>query len=277
MITYMSTTHSGSGKRLLQTYAIISEDPEIRMREADRIARNAVCQAGGDEACGKCRDCIKAMKGLHPDIIRIGLEPDKSGKPRKSIVIDQIRDLGRDALIAPNEAEAKVYILEPADSMNAAAQNAALKLLEDPPGNVHFILCAANAEMLLPTVRSRCAEIFAGGSGVHLSEAAVELAGEYFKAVTDPRRERFFSFCTEKAEMTPAEARDFFPALKEYTADILAGRRKAPGLSREQLHEIIGLCEKCGIYSQSNVGVKHLFGLLMVNSPVCSEKRGKNN
>lgn len=273
----MNRTHFGSGNRLLNTYAIISDDPEIRKREARRIAMNAVCSAGGDEACGKCRDCRKVLSVNHPDVIFVSPEPDKSGKLRKNIVIDQIRDLGQDALIAPNEAARKVYIIEPADSMNIPAQNAALKLLEDPPPHVHFILCAANAELLLPTVRSRCAEIFAGSSGVVFSDKATALVREYYAAVTDSRRERLFAFCTEKGDIPLSDAREFFRALKEYTADILAGRKSNPGLTREELHGIYGLGEKCELYTQSNVGVKHLFGLLMVNSPACSGKRGKNN
>lgn len=273
----MNTSQLGGCNRLLNTYAIISDNAETRRREAERIARNAVCSAGGDEACGKCRDCQKAIKGLHPDIITIGLEPDKSGKTRKSIVVEQIREFSGDALIAPNEAARKVYILEPADSMNNAAQNAALKLLEDPPENVHFILCAANAELLLPTVRSRCVEIFAGGSGVVFSEDTIALVREYYKTVSDSKRDRFFSFCTDKGDLSASDAREFFRALKEYTADILAGRRSNPGLSREELHSVFTIGEKCELYSQSNVGVKHLFGLLMVNSPSVNVKRGKSN
>ena len=273
----MNNSHYGSGRRLLNAYAIISDRPEVRRAEAERIARNAVCSAGGDEACGKCRDCRKSFNGLHPDIINVGPEPDKSGKPRKSIVIDQIRDLSTDALIAPNESSEKVYIIEPADTMNIPAQNAALKLLEDPPAHVHFILCAANAELLLPTVRSRCAVIFAGSSGAVFSDETIALVSEYYKAVTDPKREHLFAFCSEKGELPLSGAQEFFRALKEYTADILAERRSNPGLTREELHAIYRLGEKNELYAQSNVGVKHLFGLLMVNSPSGSAKRGKTN
>ena len=68
----------------------------------------------------------------------------------------QVRALRADAYIRPNEAERKVYILENAQTMNASAQNAMLKLLEEGPAYAAFLLLTDNAAALLPTVRSRC-------------------------------------------------------------------------------------------------------------------------
>ena len=75
------------------------------------------------------------------------------GKP---ISVDQVRALRSDAYIRPNEGERKVYILEGADRMNASAQNAMLKLLEEGPAYAAFLLLAENAGGVLETVRSRC-------------------------------------------------------------------------------------------------------------------------
>lgn len=88
---------------------------------------------------------------MHPDLIRIMPEEEK-----RDISVDQIRALRADAYIRPNEGKRKVYIIEPADSMNQWAQNALLKVLEDGPQYAAFLLLAVEPGALLETVRSRC-------------------------------------------------------------------------------------------------------------------------
>ena len=77
---------------------------------------------------------------------------DDKGKQKREIAVDQIRQMVFDAVARPQTAEHKVYVVRDAQLMNTAAQNAALKLLEEPPASAAFILCAANTAMLLPTV-----------------------------------------------------------------------------------------------------------------------------
>ena len=109
-----------------------------------------VCRQGGGEApCLTCPDCRKALAGIHPDVIR-------AGEPDKDLTVGHIRALRSDAYIRPNQAKRKVYLLEGAHTMNASAQNAMLKLLEEGPAYAAFLLLTSNAAALLPTVRSRC-------------------------------------------------------------------------------------------------------------------------
>lgn len=104
--------------------------------------------------CGRCGPCKKVLGGIHPDVAVI------SGPgPGKPITVDQVRSLRADAYIRPNEGERKVYLLEGADRMNASAQNAMLKLLEEGPSYAAFLLLAENGGGLLQTVRSRCEEL----------------------------------------------------------------------------------------------------------------------
>lgn len=105
------------------------------------------CQATDATPCTHCR---KVFVGIHPDVITLEAEPGK-GLP-----VLAVRALQSDALIRPNEAERKVYILPQADLMDARGQNALLKLLEDGPGYAMFFLLAKNPKALLETVRSRC-------------------------------------------------------------------------------------------------------------------------
>lgn len=92
----------------------------------------------------------KVLAGLHVDVSTLASEPGAI------IKVDEIRAIRSDALLRPFDGEVKVYIIERAHQMNGSAQNALLRLLEEPPESVRFVLLTQNAGMLLPTVRSRC-------------------------------------------------------------------------------------------------------------------------
>lgn len=98
--------------------------------------------------CLTCPTCKKILEGKSPDIIWIG----KSGQ---SVKIEQIRALKNDVFTLPNDLEDKIYVIEDADTMTEAAQNAFLLTLEEPPRFVRFFLLCEKPEKLLETVRSR--------------------------------------------------------------------------------------------------------------------------
>lgn len=116
---------------------------------AHLIAQYCVCSGGKDAPCGKCPDCVKAQKGIHPDI-QIA-DGNRSGE----LNIEAIRRIRSSAYIKANEAKQKVYLLLNCEKMLPAAQNAFLKVLEEPPENVSFVLTAVSATTLLQTIRSR--------------------------------------------------------------------------------------------------------------------------
>ena len=169
--------------RLYHAYIISAASREEGLRRARTLAAAAVCTGEGPVPCGKCRACRKAESGIHPDITTIRRQTDEKGKQRRDITVDQVCWMIGDAYVLPNEAERKVYIIEEAETMNAAAQNAALKLLEEPPKGVIFLLCTANPEQLLPTVRSRCAEVICQGQEQETDSELRSLAADYLKAV----------------------------------------------------------------------------------------------
>ena len=131
---YLITGPAGSGKRTL----------------AGLLAAAMVCAAPDGRPCGGCPACRKAAGGIHPDVVTV------AGEDGKDLTVAQVRRMRADAYIRPNEAERKVYILPDAQRMNASAQNAMLKLLEEGPPYAAFLLLAEAAGELLPTVRSRC-------------------------------------------------------------------------------------------------------------------------
>lgn len=145
-----------SGGRL--PHALLVEGLSGTLEFARELAKIAVCSGetptGAVKPCGLCRDCLKAGKNMHPDIIV------RSGGDRaRSFHVDEVREIRQEAYIRPNEAENKVFILENAQNMTAQAQNALLKIIEEPPANVVFILTCENKSALLETVLSRVSVI----------------------------------------------------------------------------------------------------------------------
>ena len=114
-----------------------------------------------DIACGKCESCKIFSAGNHPDFHVITKEliryHDKTGKSKG---IELSINVIRPELIEPASRKAamgrgKVFIIEQAEVMNGAAQNALLKTLEEPAGRTLIILLTDQPSLLLPTVRSR--------------------------------------------------------------------------------------------------------------------------
>lgn len=122
-----------------------------RRKTALALIQALFCTAVDDDACGVCASCRKIAGGNHGDIHFVEPLPDK-----RDISIEQLRELQRDLSLRPYEAPRKACIMEPAERMSVNAANSLLKTLEEPPGNALIILLTENADMLLPTIRSRC-------------------------------------------------------------------------------------------------------------------------
>lgn len=134
-------------------HAYIFEGPPGcgRKKTALALIQALFCGAVADDACGTCPSCRKVAAGNHGDIHIVEPLPEK-----RDISIAQLRDIQRELALRPYEASRKACIMEPADRMNINSANSFLKTLEEPPGNAIIILITENADMLLPTIRSRC-------------------------------------------------------------------------------------------------------------------------
>ena len=146
--------HMFTEGRLPHAVILQGEDGLGKRMLAEIIASAAVCSAGEKAPCGKCPGCIKAAAGSHPDIHRA----QGTGASR-SFHVEEIRFIRSDVYKKPHEARYRVYLLFGAHTMSVQAQNALLKVLEEPPEYALFILTCPSASALLPTVRSR-AQIF---------------------------------------------------------------------------------------------------------------------
>ncbi|MDI9463573.1 MAG: DNA polymerase III subunit delta' [Bacillota bacterium] len=135
----------------LTAHAYLFYGPEgIGKKTFARVLAAALnCTTAGTKTCGDCSSCRKALQKTHPDII--WLAPDG-----KTIKLEQIRNLKRQAYLQPQEGRFQVFILEKADTMTEEAANSLLKILEEPPETSIFILLARHPAALPSTVASRC-------------------------------------------------------------------------------------------------------------------------
>ncbi len=99
-------------------------------------------------ACGKCKNCLDINKSQHPDIIEINAADHRG--------INDIRELIATAIYAPVFAKYKVYIIDEVHMLTEEAFNCLLKLLEEPPAHVKFILATTEIRDVPQTILSRC-------------------------------------------------------------------------------------------------------------------------
>ncbi len=149
------------------------------------LAQWILCDASGAQgACGTCDACNWFVQGNHPDYRY--LEPneeetDESGKiirkASKEIKVEQVREISEFLSLSAHRGGWRVVVIHPAELMNAAAANALLKTLEEPPPRVLLVLVAHQPGRLLPTVRSRCRKVVAGLPDLRIAAEWLRQAG----------------------------------------------------------------------------------------------------
>jgi len=120
------------------------------------LARALNCESGRGP-CGKCVPCERIAGGKHADVLLVDLagRQDEPGA-RTAIVVEEIDTIQRAAVLPPFEGRSRVFIIDGAEFLTAGAANRLLKILEEPPPRVVFVLLAESIEKVLPTIASRC-------------------------------------------------------------------------------------------------------------------------
>ena len=139
------------------------------------MARAWLCDAAtGQGACGVCGSCHAVDVRTHADLCVLMPETvmlslgwplsekaqseidDKKRKASKEIRVEAMRDAVEFSQRTSARGRGKAVLIFPAERMNNVTANALLKTLEEPPGDVKFVLASEAAHQLLPTIRSRC-------------------------------------------------------------------------------------------------------------------------
>jgi len=239
---------------------IVGPESARRKQTVTTLAASLLCPTE-TAPCGLCRNCQKAYAGIHPDMIFIERQPTAKGPLHQNLLVDQIRDVAKDAVVSPNEAIRKVYILPEADRMNSDAQNALLKILEEPPAHTAFLLCTPAGDALLPTVRSRCIRVDDFSREEALPPLS-DLAAAYLEAAASGNLADMTMFCMLRTKLTREDADAFFSEVSAALCDILCSRRKNPGLTQQHILTLTALMDRAQDYLRRNVSPKQVFGIL---------------
>ena len=115
-----------------------------------RIFAKAInCKNAKDgEPCNECENCKEITKGVHPDVFELDAASNRG--------IDDVRSIQDAAKYFPIKADYKFYIVDEVHMLTIQAFNALLKILEEPPEYLIFILATTNPERIPPTIVSRC-------------------------------------------------------------------------------------------------------------------------
>lgn len=161
-----------------QTVLLEGGGEEVRRALARFLANALVCTGENARPCGVCRACRKCSSGNHPDVQCFG--PEKKNGIFK---VETCRAIRQDAFVLPNDGDTKVYILENCQSMNDSSENALLKILEEPPAGVYFLLTCPSGSAMLPTVRSRAVTVTLTGFEEPFSKETLQTAGRLASAL----------------------------------------------------------------------------------------------
>lgn len=137
---------------------------------AQHLARSLLClnKDAQGHACQLCTSCSWFTQSHHPDYRLLTPEqesdnedaPVSAGSKKSQISVAQIRELsGFLELTSHQNGGRRVVVIHPAEALNMASANALLKILEEPPAGVVFLLVSHQPQRLLPTILSRCQKI----------------------------------------------------------------------------------------------------------------------
>ncbi len=268
----LSITNALRENRLPHAILIEGDTGNGKHTLAYYLAAFAVC-SGENAPCNTCKNCN--LKLNHPDISIIAPEENK-----KNISVAQVRELKNEAYIKPHMAKRRVFIIDYAHTLNEQSQNALLKVLEEPPESVLFILITESKASLLETIISRCIVLTLSTpeksealeyiksstdfndseieealyiSKNNIGKALDQLSGKKDSKTTAAAKEflnlflRGDSFSmlalTAPFEKNRIETAAFFKELKYYTAEAL--RKKPSGYTAQMLSRFYSLiCEK---------------------------------
>lgn len=190
---------------------------------ANALAALIICDQPTDTPCGSCHGCQLLAAGTHPDFLLI--EPIADSR---IIKIEQIRDLLEVLGQTPQCAGHQVVIVEPAEALNRSAANALLKTLEEPSGQIIFILISHQPSTIPATIRSRCQIVkfavppYAQGAAWLADELPDYPARETLLKIADGIPLRAKSLGMEKGLTKQEEIVSHFLALHEGSLDPLA-------------------------------------------------------
>ena len=161
---------------LAHAYLLVGPAHVGKMTLALNLAEAVNCE-GAEPPCGECVSCQRIAAGKHADIQVIDLGSTNGdsaeSESRVKISVEQIEQMQHSTSLPPFEGRCKVFILDGAELLSIGAANRLLKTLEEPMGNVVFMLLTVNDKLLPATIVSRCQRVELAPLGIAEAEAAL--------------------------------------------------------------------------------------------------------
>lgn len=197
---------------LSHAYMLLCKDdnPEEYLKN---FAKLILCANNG---CNNCRTCRLIDKNVFPDLKAVF---------KSSILVDDVNRLVEDTSVRPMEQDKKLYLISDFSMANQNSQNKLLKVLEEPPKGVHFLLACTNEYKVLDTIKSRVKllenppidenelynQLIGEFSDINALKSAIEISGGYY-----------YKTINAISQAT---------TLKEFVLDILKGYKKSSQLA----------------------------------------------
>lgn len=199
---------------------------------AIEFAKSVMCNESTNfDYCGNCESCLTFESGNDFKII----------SPTKNVIkVDEIRDFCGELFLKPTKTSHKVFIIDDAECMNEQAQNALLKVLEEPPLYATIILITSNKEKLLNTIKSRVVDVqfdflsneeikkILDSRNIEYAEDAIKYANGSLKKALDFVNDEFFDIAKEVAKLL--ETKDFLAVNRKFE-EIKADKKLKPNIA----------------------------------------------
>ncbi|MGN0695167.1 MAG: ATP-binding protein [Oscillospiraceae bacterium] len=165
-----------SSGRFSHGFILTGEEGSGRKTAAKYIAMARLCAspAADGTPCGVCRECRRIENDSHPDVIWLEGDTGAGGYS-----VEHIREIVSDVYVLPNDTDAKFYIIPDGEKLLGTAQNALLKIVEEPPDYGYFIFTAKSSSAFLPTIISRTVTVGVGECTCEECTAALRDMGKY--------------------------------------------------------------------------------------------------
>ena len=256
-------------------YIIDGADGIGKLEFALFCAKTMLC-TGRKKPCGVCESCRKMEDGGHPDVFVVGKD--------KAASIADVRELIRRSTVKPNDSDKQIFIVNNAGKLRADAQNALLKLFEEPPKTVAMFLLTDSRSSLLPTVLSRGQRIHLDGrrdgelrsilseshpdaSPKDIEKAVVFAGGNLGEG------EKYLS--KENTNLRAKAENLLVLALTKSNYE-LAAALLAPKFKREQIHALLGeFATLVNEAQKDNFGAKSYLSLKNPKNAIIIEKASK--
>jgi len=172
------------GDKLSHAYLFVGTRGTGKTTCAKILSRAINCENPVDgEPCNKCASCVGIESGAILDVLEIDAASNNG--------VDNVRDLREDAIYSPASVKKRVYIIDEVHMLSTAAFNALLKILEEPPEHLMFILATTELHKVPATILSRCQRFsFKRISNSVIKEQLLALAGKEGIALANDAAEK---------------------------------------------------------------------------------------